>query len=326
MPKRTKLWVDPFSSTNKFVYDGWNLVAELKPGNSPIRTYMWGTDLSGTPQGAGGVGGLLEAGYYGAATTNCFPAFDGNGNVMAYISAADGTLAASYEYGPFGEVIRQSGPIAKLNPFRFSTKYDDDETDLLYYGYRYYNPSTGRWLSRDPAEEEGGLNLYVFLKNDSTDQTDFIGFGVNDPPPISIPLGVFVEDGVKWAYSGWLPGPGLGGANSLKVTLSGLTNCGCLNNVILTPIMTTRTGWSVTSDKSDTTKTLCSSGNPRCYTYTESISWVSAPLKIPSWIPFKDTQSISVTVSICGDGTVSKSDSSSQTGWQAGDYFTAQHF
>ena len=45
--------------------------------------------------------------------------------------------------------------MAKANPFRFSTKYQDDETDLLYYGYRYYNASTGRWISRDPLEEAG---------------------------------------------------------------------------------------------------------------------------------------------------------------------------
>jgi RHS repeat-associated protein len=57
--------------------------------------------------------------------------------------------------GPFGEVIRATGPMAKANPFRFSTKYQDDETDLLYYGYRYYNASTGRWLSRDPIDEPG---------------------------------------------------------------------------------------------------------------------------------------------------------------------------
>jgi RHS repeat-associated protein len=67
-----------------------------------------------------------------------------------------------YRYGPFGEVIRATGPMAKLNPFRFSTKYQDDETDFLCFGFRYYNPSTGRWLSRDPAEEEeGGFNLYA---------------------------------------------------------------------------------------------------------------------------------------------------------------------
>ena len=44
--------------------------------------------------------------------------------------------------------------MAKANPFRFSTKYQDDEPDL-YYGYRYYNPSTGRWINRDPLDERG---------------------------------------------------------------------------------------------------------------------------------------------------------------------------
>jgi RHS repeat-associated protein len=67
----------------------------------------------------------------------------------------DASTVTTHNYGPFGEVIRATGAAAKLNPFRFSTKYDDDESDLLYYGYRYYNPSTGRWLSRDPIDEPG---------------------------------------------------------------------------------------------------------------------------------------------------------------------------
>ncbi len=89
------------------------------------------------------------------------------------------TTAVNYGYGPFGEVIRATGPMAKLNPFRFSTKYDDDETDFLYYGYRFYNPSTGRWLSSDPARElafestdhtsvstgSDRFNLHSFVKN-----------------------------------------------------------------------------------------------------------------------------------------------------------------
>ena len=41
-----------------------------------------------------------------------------------------------YSYSPFGEVIRATGPMAKANPLRFSTKYQDGETDLLYYGSR----------------------------------------------------------------------------------------------------------------------------------------------------------------------------------------------
>src|SRR4029077_13471179 len=45
--------------TRRFLYDGWNLVSELDGSNNSIRSYIWGLDLSGTMQGAGGVGGLL---------------------------------------------------------------------------------------------------------------------------------------------------------------------------------------------------------------------------------------------------------------------------
>ena len=160
-------------STNKFLYDGWNLIAETGPNNSPIRSYVWGTDLSGSAQDAGGVGGLLEVNYYGSATTNSFPAFDGNGNVAALVNAADGTTLANYEYGPFGEPIRITSSMAKNNPFRFSTKYQDDESDLLYYGYRYYKPSTGSWLSRDQADSEN--NPYLFTKNNALSAYDSLG-------------------------------------------------------------------------------------------------------------------------------------------------------
>ena len=160
----------------KFVYDGWNLLAELNAtNNAVIRSFMWGSDLSGTSQGAGGVGGLLVVVYKGEQTTNCFVAFDGNGNVAALADAGSTNILAQYEYGPFGEVIRATGPMAKANPFRFSTKYQDDETDLLYYGHRYYNASTGRWLSRDPIQEQAGLNLYAFVGNDSVCAIDALG-------------------------------------------------------------------------------------------------------------------------------------------------------
>jgi len=143
--------------TNDFLYDGWNLVGTLNPASSLLQSFVWGSDLSGSLQGAGGVGGLLETIDYGVSTN--FAAFDGNGNVAALVSAADGTLTANYEYGPFGEPIRMTGLMARANPFRFSTKYDDDESDLLYYGYRYYKPSTGTWISRDPLTELGSITL-----------------------------------------------------------------------------------------------------------------------------------------------------------------------
>ena len=161
--------------TNKYAYDGWNCVATMNPLFTLSNTFLWGSDLSGSLQGAGGVGGLLKVAYYGATATNAFVAYDGNGNLSALISAANGAAVANYEYGPFGELLRATGPMAKLNPFRFSTKFDDDESDLLYYGYRYYNPSMGRWANRDPKEEEGGLNLYEFACNGPGNFIDLLG-------------------------------------------------------------------------------------------------------------------------------------------------------
>ncbi len=79
--------------------------------------------------------------------------------------------------GPFGEVIRATGPMAKANSFRFSTKYQDDETDLLYYGHRYYSSSTGGWLSRDTLQERGGKNLYCILNNNVISHVDLLGNG-----------------------------------------------------------------------------------------------------------------------------------------------------
>ncbi|MEO8353107.1 MAG: RHS repeat-associated core domain-containing protein [Chthoniobacteraceae bacterium] len=82
--------------------------------------------------------------------------------------------------GPFGEPLRATGPTAKANPFRFSTKYQDNETGLLYYGYRYYQATTGRWINRDPIEERGGVNLYGFLENSSLGRIDALGLFMED--------------------------------------------------------------------------------------------------------------------------------------------------
>ncbi|HOH41463.1 MAG TPA: RHS repeat-associated core domain-containing protein [Verrucomicrobiota bacterium] len=175
---RQRVWNNPTWSGNptndvRYVYDGWNLLASLNPASSVRQAYLWGLDLSGTMQGAGGVGGLLA--ITDASQGSHFCAYDGNGNVAALVKADGSGLTAQYEYGPFGELLRTTGPMAKANPFRFSTKYQDDETDLLYYGYRYYNPSTGRWPNRDPIGEQGGQNLYCGLRNDPNNYIDPLG-------------------------------------------------------------------------------------------------------------------------------------------------------
>jgi RHS repeat-associated protein len=163
--------------TNRFAYDGWNVIGILNETNGLVSAFAWGSDLSGSLQGAGGVGGLLLADIRtGTSASTNFVCFDGNGNVSALVSSTNSAVSAAYEYGPFGEVIRATGLTATANPFRYSTKYEDDEGGLLYYGYRYYSPSLGRWWSRDPMGERGGVNLACFAKNSPLRYWD--GFGL----------------------------------------------------------------------------------------------------------------------------------------------------
>ncbi len=164
------LWVE--TSDTRFVYDGWNLVEERDAAGAVQNTYVWGLDLSNTLQGAGGIGGLLAV-IEGPAVRYVLP--DANGNVGHLIDAATGTVAAHYEYDPFGNVAYASGVAAEDNPFRFSTKYLDQETNLYYYGYRYYSPELGRWLNRDPIGERGGRNLYAFTSNNPINLIDILG-------------------------------------------------------------------------------------------------------------------------------------------------------
>ena len=63
----------------------------------------------------------------------------------------------------------RSHPRPKSQQSRGSRPY------VAYYGYRYYDPKTGRWPSRDPIGEEGGMNLYGFVENDGVNQRDLLG-------------------------------------------------------------------------------------------------------------------------------------------------------
>jgi RHS repeat-associated protein len=101
--------------------------------------------------------------------------YDKNGNVAGLVDATTRKRSATYDYDAFGQLTVSYGTYAKANPFTFSTKHTDYATGLCYYGYRFYDPMTGRWPSRDPAEEKGGLNLYAMLGNRTTNRIDFLG-------------------------------------------------------------------------------------------------------------------------------------------------------
>ena len=168
------------AGTNRYLYDGWNLVAEVRaaaPANTNL--YLWGLDLSGTLQGAGGIGGLLTVRKRLEDGTDIVRnydfLFDANGNVVQETFRTDGAINAHYEYDPFGTAVIALRVDATDNPFRFSTKWFDNDTGLGYWGFRWYGPGMGRWLSRDPVGEMIELGLYNMVANDCVNCADLVG-------------------------------------------------------------------------------------------------------------------------------------------------------
>lgn len=162
------------TSDEKYVYEGWNVIAVLDATSSSLpvlRHYTWGLDLVASLEEAGGVGGLLAL-QEGSATYHY--TYDDNGNVSELLNTS-GAIVAHYEYTPFGETFVASGAYAAINEYRFSTKPIDEVAGLYYYNYRFYNPIAGKWCNRDLIEEEGGINLYGFVLNDPIGLVDPFG-------------------------------------------------------------------------------------------------------------------------------------------------------
>ena len=107
-------------------------------------------------------------------TSVAYYTHDGNKNVSEVIDS-NNDVAAHYEYAPFGALTVSRGASAAANPWRFSSEYAEDDTATVYYNYRHYEPVMGRWLGRDPIEEEGSVNLWGFVDNTPLDGVDALG-------------------------------------------------------------------------------------------------------------------------------------------------------
>jgi len=241
-------WVP--NGTTLYVYDGMRVIQE-RP-SAPAVSYTRGNDLSGSVEGAGGIGGLLARSHGYASSNgnwyvhNCYQA-DGNGNITYLVNSSQG-LAAKYRYDPYGNTISSSGNLAYANMYRFSSKEFHLNSGLYYYGYRWYHPNLQRWLSVDPLGESGfetmrsensslsagGLNLYEFAANDPIRFIDALGNSCIDPCGLARamglagtdPAGVICCGGEKYSCV-WKPG-GASGAPGLEAQAI-ITDCARLH-------------------------------------------------------------------------------------------------
>jgi RHS repeat-associated protein len=155
----------------RYIYDGMLVIQERNAINVPMVTYTRGSDLSGTMQGAGGIGGLLAR---TDANGSAFYHADGNGNITM-MTDASGNQVAKYLYDSFGNSLGMWGTLAAVNTYRFSSKEFDLRSGLYCYGFRFYDPNLQRWPNHDPIQERGGLNLYGYVGNNPLDYVDTDG-------------------------------------------------------------------------------------------------------------------------------------------------------
>ena len=169
------LWGHLIAETNQsgqmlaeYIYLGDQLLAMIRPGEL---VYYFHNDHHGTPQ---------------------------------VLTDAMGTIVWKATYDPFGEAIIFVQTVE--NPFRFPGQYFDAETGLHYNYFRYYDPTTGRYITPDPIGLEGGINLFAYVGN-PINWTDPFGLEM-----VSLQTGISVVKKAK----GWLGVPYKEGGFSRK--------------------------------------------------------------------------------------------------------------
>ena len=150
-----RAWKQNSSGTTYYLYDGDELVEEVNSSGSPISKMTWGRT------------GLLAR---TTSTRTLLYTTDDIGQVAQQVDASSGSIVASYLFDAWGaRQVSTSDPTAASDPFSgYNTEagyYTDWETGLLLLGHRYYDPSAGRFLNRDPIGMAGGVNVYAYCGN-----------------------------------------------------------------------------------------------------------------------------------------------------------------
>lgn len=181
-----------------YVYDGNQVVADLGYYRDLLRTYVWGP----------GIDNLMSFTDYSTATPTTYYAVKDHQNSVIAMVNASGSVVESYEYDAYGNTKIFNASSTELttsaigNRYMFQGREYDSATGLYYFRARWYDPDTGRWLSKDPIGIEGGLNQYEFCSSNPVNVVDphgeFGWFGA-------------IVGGIAGAVSGAISGSANGG-------------------------------------------------------------------------------------------------------------------
>ena len=155
----TRYLVDDLNPT------GYTQVVEEVVGGAVARQYTYGLQR------------ISQGQFISNQWTVSFYGYDGGGNVRN-LTNSSGAITDSYEYDAFGNSFTKVGTTP--NNYLYRGELYDSDLGLYYLRARYYNPATGRFMSRDPGNGDysnpGTLHKYLYADGDPVDGADSTGW------------------------------------------------------------------------------------------------------------------------------------------------------
>jgi RHS repeat-associated protein len=149
-PFGRRIYKSSSSGTSIYAYDGDNLIEETNSSGAVVARYSQGLNID------------EPLAMLRSSATSYYQA-DGLGSVTSLTNAA-GAVAQTYTYDSFGNQTASNGSLT--NPFRYTAREFDTESNLYYYRARYIDPAEGRFLSEDPIMfNSGQINFYDYVGN-----------------------------------------------------------------------------------------------------------------------------------------------------------------
>jgi RHS repeat-associated protein len=155
-PIGRRIYKSSSSSTSVFAYNGDNLIEETNATGTVVARYEQGLNID------------EPLAMLRSSTTSFYQA-DGLGSITS-LTNGTGSVANSYTDDSFGNLTASTGTL--VNPFRYTARESDTETGLYYYRARYYDSTTGRFLTEDPAGFDVGTDFYPYAGNGPTNWKD----------------------------------------------------------------------------------------------------------------------------------------------------------
>ena len=156
--KRTKSGV-----SERYLWDGSRIAAVLDNAGAVLRRFVYATS-----------GYVPDAILEGSAGTLYLVVKDERGSVRQLIDPA-GAVAEKYEYDEWGKEL-PGAPVARKSLFGFAGGVYDQDTGLVRFGARDYDPAVGRWTTKDGSRFGGGTNFYEYAHSDAVNFRDPTGF------------------------------------------------------------------------------------------------------------------------------------------------------